>query len=208
MKHLAALGLAALLMPSLTSAQDRLAPREIKVTGSGSVEMPPDIARLGYAVRGEGASPDAATSALANRHKAIASAIMGLLGSGTEMKTEKISVVEVRGRECDGNDEDYDVKPRLSQGACSIAGYLATMRVNFVTSAVSKSGTAIGLAARLGASDARLDGFDLARPADARMRAAAFAMADAKARAQQLATSAGVKLGEIVAVTDQSREGG
>jgi uncharacterized protein YggE len=95
----------------------------------------------------------------------------------------------------------------LSQGACSVVGYLATMRVNLVTTAVSKSGTAVGLAARLGASDPRLDGFDLAKPADARMRATAAAMVDAKARAQQLATAAGIRLGEIVSVTDQSREG-
>ncbi|KQT31967.1 hypothetical protein ASG29_08865 [Sphingomonas sp. Leaf412] len=197
----------ALILPVAAAAQDDARrDRTIRVMGSGTVETAPDVARIDYWVRGEGATPDAATAALAQRQKAIAAGVTGLLGGQAEVTTANVTVIEVRDKACDDN-RGYGSNPRLSQGACAIVGHLATMQAGVKTRAVDKSATAVGLASRLGASDARLAGFELSNPADAKRRATVAAIADAKARAETLAAGAGARLGELVSVSDQSGGG-
>ena len=199
----AMLAAAAALVPAAGMAQTPAEPeRTIRVTGVGVVRTPPDTARLDYWVRGEGTTPDEASRALATRQKAIAGALGGLLGAGAEITTGNVIVIEVKDRACD--DQGYNGRPRLSQGACAITGYLARMQAGVRTGAIGKAGTAVGLAARLGASDARLTGFSLSNPREAQARATAAAIADAKTRAEAVATGAGTPLGAIVTVTDQA----
>lgn len=195
--------LAAALLPMTAAAQEAPGQRTIRVTGVGKVRTPPDVARLQYWVRGEGATPDAASAALAAKQKAILGGIVSLLGAGTEPTTGDVTIIEVRDRGCDDN-RGYGGQPRLSQGACAVIGHVATMQASVRTRAIEKAGTAAGLAARLGASDARLTGFELAAPADAQRRATAAAIADAKARAQAVASGAGERLGPLLSVSDQN----
>lgn len=195
--------LAALLLPGAAAAQDREVQRVIRVTGQGQVRTPPDIARLEYWVRGEGATPDAASAALAAKQKAVLTGITGLLGAQTEATTGDITIVEVRDRGCDDS-RGYGGQPRLSQGACAVIGHVATLQASVRTRSVDKAGTAAGLAARLGAGDARLTGFELSDPAGAQRRATAAAIADAKARAAAVAAGAGARLGDLLSVNDQS----
>ena len=185
------------------AAQERAPERAIRVTGFGVVRTPPDVARIDYWVRGEGATPDAAASALAAKQKGIAAALAGLLGPASEVTTATVTVVEVRARACD-DQRGYGSQPRLSQGPCAVTGHLATMQAGVRTGAVEKAATAVGLAARLGATDARLAGFDLSSPRDAQRRATAAALADAKARAEAVAAGAGTRLGELLSVNDQN----
>ncbi|PCG14458.1 MULTISPECIES: SIMPL domain-containing protein [Sphingomonas] len=197
------LAAAAALVPAAGMAQEPATPeRTIRVTGVGVVQTPPDTARLDYWVRGEGTNPDEASRALATRQKAIAGALGGLLGAGTEITTGNVMVIEVKDRACD--DQGYNGLPRLSQGACAVTGYLARMQAGVRTPAIGKAGTAVGLAARLGASDARLSGFSLSKPREAQARATTAAIADAKLRAEAVAAGAGTPLGAIVTVTDQA----
>jgi uncharacterized protein YggE len=176
-------------------------PRTIEVLGSGVVQTVPDIARLDFWIRGEGATPDVATKALAARQKEVAGGLVGLLGGDTMVTGSNVTVLEVRDRSCE-DAQGYNSRPRLSQGACAVIGYLATMQGSVRTRAVDRIGTAAGLAARLGASDARAQGFELADPQQARNRASAAAIADAKRRAEIAAQAAGVRLGAIMRVSD------
>jgi uncharacterized protein YggE len=78
------------------------------------------------------------------------------------------------------------------------------MQTSVRTRAVEKAATAAGLASRLGASDARVQGFALSDPEAARARANMAAIADAAKRAAALASGAGLRLGPIIAVRDQA----
>lgn len=190
------------LLPAAAAAQQVPAERTIRVTGVGVVRTPPDLARIDYWIRGEGVTPDAASQALAARQRAVAGALAQLLGAGTDVTTSNVLVIEVKEKGCD--DSGYNGQPRLSQGACAVTGYLARAQGLVRTRAVEKAGTAVGLAARLGASDARLSAFELADRAAAQRAATAAAIADAKVRAEAVAAGAGARLGALVSVNDQA----
>lgn len=183
------------------------AERVIQVSGSGSVRTPPDLATLEFWVRGEGADSDAAVRALAARQKAIVDGVGGLLGRGAEVTTGPVTVLEVRGPQCEDT-RGYGSKPRLSEGACAVTGYLATVQGAARTSAIDKAATAAGLASRLGASDARLQGYALADTGEAARRAMAAALRDAQARAEAIAAGGTLRLGPIVSVRDGNYGGG
>lgn len=194
----AAMFFAAPISPAI--AQSSTPERSIQVTGTAIVRTAPDVATLGFWLRGEGATADAAATDLVARQKAVLSGLAGLLGAASEITTGNVVLIETRDRACDDNRG----LPRLSQGACAVTGHIATMDGNVRTPAVDKAGTAVGLAARLGARDARLTGFQLSNPAEAMSRANAAAIRDARTRAEAVAAGAGVKLGPLLTVRDQA----
>ncbi|HMI20554.1 MAG TPA: SIMPL domain-containing protein [Sphingomonas sp.] len=173
----------------------------ITVVGVGEVKTDPDIANLAFSIRGEGASPDAATRGLVAKQKAIINGL-GVLGGGRmEIRTGEVRLDETRAAGCGGDDDD---NPRLSTGKCAVTGYLASISVSVRMEAVKNAGTAVGLAARLGASNAHASDFDILKHDDAARRAAAAALADAHNRAEAIASAAGEKLGPVVKVTDEA----
>lgn len=197
-----ALMLLAIAAPA--SAQDEPAPRAtINVVGYGKVTSPPTVASIDYWVAGEGKTPDAASGALAEKQRAVSRGLSGLLGRDAQISGGNVVVIETRSPECKGPNS-YGAQPQLSEGACTVTGYIATLQGNIRTSAVTKAGTAVGLAVRLGARDARLQQFLLADEADAQRRAMADALADARRRAEALASGSGAKLGEVVSIRDQN----
>lgn len=195
------LPLAGLAMPA--AAQEQAPERTINVSGSGVVRTPPDTALLEFWLRGEGTTSDAATQALSTRQRAVVDGLSRLLGREAEVATGPVTVIEVRGSQCQ-DARGYGSQPRLSEGACAVIGFLATVQGSARTSAVDRAGTAAGLAARLGASDARLQSFTLADPTEAARRATAAALRDAQGRAEAIAAGAGVRLGPITAVRDNN----
>jgi len=202
-----ALTIGTLLLAAPVAAQD--APDRvqfIQVVGTATVATPPDRARLIYWVNGEGKTADAASAALAAKNKAIGDGLRTLLGRDTEVTAGEVSVIEVRAPECD-NGNGYNRSPRLSEGACAVIGHIATLSGAVKTPAVDKAATAAGLAARLGARDARVQGFELSDRASALRRATAAAVADARARAEALATGAGVRLGDLLTLSDPNASG-
>lgn len=181
--------------------------RVIQVSGTGVARTMPDMANLEFWLRGEGATPDAATRALAAKQKAVVDGLAGLLGSGAEVTTGAVTVIEARGAQCD-DARGYGSKPRMSDGPCAVTGFIATVQGGARTGALDRAGTAAGLASRLGASDARLQGFTLADPTEATRRATASALRDARTRAEAIAAGAGVRLGAISSVRDGNFGGG
>ena len=198
----AALMLLAIAAPA--SAQDDPAPRAtINVVGYGKVTTPPTLAVIDYWVAGEGKTPDDASSALAAKQRAVTRGLAGMLGGDTQISGGNVVVIETRSPDCKGPNS-YGAQPQLSEGACVVTGYIATLQGNVRTSAVTKAGTAVGLASRLGARDARLQQFVLADPTEAQRRAAADALKDARARAEALAAGSGARLGDLVSIRDQN----
>jgi uncharacterized protein YggE len=193
---------AAMLVLQAPGAQPAPA-RAIQVTGTGVVQTVPDIALLDIYLRGEGATPDAATQAIAAKQKAVSGGLVALLGRDGELTTGNVTVIEARGGAC-ADARGYGSQPRLSTGDCAVTGYIATVQASVRTRAVAKAATAAGLASRLGASDARVQGFALSDPQLAQARANAAAIEVARQRAVSLAKGAGLQLGAITAIRDQA----
>lgn len=187
-----------LAMPAALAAQER-EPAVIQVAGRGSVETEPDMAMLTYSVMGEGATADAASRALATKATAIRGGLLSVLGQGAVITTSEVNLTEVRGADCRTG---YGSPAMLSQGACAVIGYNASLRGSVETGSVEKVGTAVGLASRLGAQQAQTSSFGLRDPAAAQARATQVAVRDAKGRAATLAAAAGVRLGMILTLND------
>lgn len=181
------------------AAADVSAAPTITVVGVGEIKTDPDIANLAFSIRGEGSSADAATHLLVAKQKAIIGGL-GTLGSGRmEIRTGEVSLNETHAAGCDD-----DSNARLSTGKCAVTGYLASIAVSVRMTSVKDAGTAVGLAARLGASSAHASDFDILKRDDAARRAAAAALADAHSRAEAIAVAAGEKLGPVVKVIDEA----
>ena len=174
----------------------------IQVMGSGTVSVKPDMADLTYTVHGEGKTADDATRALAAKQKAVAAGLGGLLGARTQVTASEVSIAVTRGLGCNTN--GYDPRPQLSEGPCAPTGYVASLQGNVRTGAVDKVATATGLAARLGARNARVSNFFLADQRPSQARATAAAIADARTKAAAMASGAGVRLGTLLSLVDQA----
>lgn len=202
MRLLVAFGMSCLAIPAQAQQPPTLPP-SIQVVGVGTVSTKPDQAMLVYWVTGEGKTADAASADLAAKQKAITAGLAGLLGADLQLTSGEVSVMETRSPKCEGPG-NYNNRPRLSDGDCALTGFIATLQGTARTRVVEKAGTAAGLAARLGARDARISGFQLSDPAAAQRRATAAAIANARSQAEAMAAGAGVRLGELLSLSDQS----
>lgn len=197
-----------LAWPSLAGAQTvGDDPPSVLVSGRGSVSTSPDLAVIDFWIKGEGKTADEASAALASKSKAVMGGLASLLGPGTQATSGNVVVIEARSRECDDN-RGYGGQPRISVGPCALVGYVATLQGQVRTAAVARAGTAAGLAARLGAADARVQGFEVSDKAAAQRRATAEALRDARGRAEAIAAGSGVRLGPVLMITDQNSGGG
>lgn len=190
--------------PAMAQSADDRVP-VIQVLGMGTVSTPPDVATITYSVTGEGKTADDASTALATKHQAIVNELRSFLGRDALLSSGDVSVTEARSDKCDTDDED-SARPRLSEGDCAVTGYIATLRGAARTGAVDRAGTAVGVTVRLGARDARIQGFSLRDPATAQRRATAAAIAAAHAKAEAMAIGAGVKLGNLLALNDPNAQ--
>src|SRR5262249_286598 len=116
------------------------------------------------------------------------------------LESESMRVEAVRGNDCK-NDDDYDARLRLSTGACVIIGYVAKQDFDVWTTRVNDAGTMVGLAAREGASDPKIDSFLIADRREARRQAIAAALADAKSKAQAIAAGSNATLGGVLSIS-------
>ncbi len=190
--------------PALAQSGDDRVP-VIQVLGMGTVSTPPDVATITYSVTGEGKTADEASTALVTKHQAVLNGLKELLGRGARLSSSEVNLTEVRSPKCEtGN--GYNARPRLSEGDCAVTGYIATLQGAARTGAIDRAGTAVGLAARLGARDARIQGFSLRDPAAAQRRATAVAIAAARTKAEAMAAGAGVKLGDLLALHDPNAQ--
>ena len=217
-------------LPSSALAQipvpDMARPNTIVVAATGKVETVPDMATMALSVRADGKTPDAATSALAARQKAIIAGLRGI-DPKLEARTGDIVFREIRGGDCTdagGSDEAMMAdmldsaadslaavadgnKAGSGKGPCRVTGHRATIDTTILLAAVKDAGTAAGLAGRLGASEARIESFGLRDDTAAARRALDQAMVNARAQASALAAVGGARLGPILSIvnSDASR---
>jgi len=186
--------------PVVQSVAER--PRII-VEGYGEVKSAPDVAVIGYSLRGEGATSDDAVRAMVASGSRIEAALR-TIDPAAQPKTGNVRVTAVTSSDCKERD---DGELQLSTGACAIAGYIATQSITVRTGMVKHAGTMVGLIGRHGGQGANIRDFDLRDPRQAQRQATAAALTDAGAKAAVIASAGHVALGRLLSVTTTGRNG-
>ena len=158
-------------------------------SGDATVSKRPDIAFISVGVEAQSSSATGAQSALATlANKLIA-------------KAKSLGIPDK-----DINTSGYSVGPIYSpDGRAVITGYQAGESLNLKWHNVDNVGSALdglvqqGGAMRIGVS------FGLNDPKSAQAEARSLAIADAKGRANAMAKAAGVQLGQVLRITDQTQ---
>lgn len=181
------------------SAQAQTSPSQILVSAVGTARTPPDMATVGFTLRGEGATSDEAAAKLRDDARAMSAGVSGFLQRNEQYHSANFSIAQVRSKDCDANSYGQQ---RLSTGPCAIIGYVATLPVTIDTPRVGDAGTLVGLIGRLGGLDAGIRSFWLRDEAAAHQHAMRAALANAQTQARVIADGAGAKLGPLLRVQD------
>ena len=180
----------------------------IMVIGTGEVSRTPDFIKLDFSYRGEGRSQVEALRDLTTKQAAVETGLRHLAGAEkVKIEPGKLQVEAARNKGCDAGDDDDNSKPRLSSGACAIAGFVASMDVTADIEPAAVGGNAASLAAQLGAIGVRTDESGVNDVTALRRAADAAALADASAQAQALAGASGVRLGPVIRIIDNDARG-
>jgi uncharacterized protein YggE len=162
--------------------------RTISVTGTGTVEAAPDMATLMIGVTTQA---ETAAEALAANSAATDAVIARLAASGVgarDMQTSNLSI--------NPNWTGYD------SSSPTISGYVASNMLTVRVRALDTTGAVLDAAVADGANTLNGMTFGLADPEPAYAEARKEAVADARAKAELLASAAGVKLGQVLAIVD------
>lgn len=107
----------------------------------------------------------------------------------------------------DINTSGYSVGPSYAPNTNTIDGYRAFEQLLLKWHTVDTVGKALDSLVQEGGATQISVGFTLAEPKAAQAEARTLAIADARSRAQAMATAAGVKLGKVLRVSDLSTSG-
>jgi uncharacterized protein YggE len=192
---LTALALSALASASAALGADEPPPR-ILVNGQGSAEIAPDMAVLQLTVTREA---DTAREALDANSAAMAQVIKALRAEGVaerDLQTNNFSI-----------QPKYVYPPQKPQGENQtprIVGYTVRNGLAVRVRDLSKLGAVMDQAVTLGVNEGGNILFSNDDPSAAIEQARSAAVKDAMARAKTLAAAAGVKLGRVLEISEQS----
>ena len=193
MRILSALMLTASLALPLPALAQEAMPPMITVTGTGTVEAVPDIATLSIGVTTQG---ETAAEALSANSAALDAVMARLTAAGIEARDMQTSNLSLN-----PNWTGYDSS---SVSGPTIAGYVATNMLTIRVRALDGLGAVLDAAVADGANTLNGLTFGLADPEPVLNAARQEAVADARARAELLATAAGVKLGRVLSISEGS----
>ena len=155
--------------------------------GDATVSKRPDIAYINVGVEAQASSASQAQKDLATLAKKLIAKAKSLGIPDKEINTS-----------------GYSVGPIYSNDGRNITGYQAGLSLNLKWHNVDNVGTALdGLVQQGGATRISVS-FGLNDPKAAQAEARSQAIADAKSRATAMAKAAGVQLGQVVRITDQT----
>jgi uncharacterized protein YggE len=159
-------------------------------SGDATVSKKPDVAFLSVGVESQQSTAAAAQSDLASKAaKLIARAkALGIADKDTSTS-------------------GYWVGPYYSSNSQTISGFRASEQLQLKWHTVDTVGKALDALVQEGGATHVSVSFGLADPKAARAEARALAIADAHSRAQAMASAAGVKLGQVLRVSDVTFSG-
>src|SRR3954471_9599869 len=162
--------------------------RTITVPGAATVSVEPDIASVRLGVNAMADTAGAARERAAQTMNAILEAVLAPGVARRGLRTSLVSLNPTM-------DYSGNKGPRIT-------GYQVQNAVAVTLRDLAKAGELIDAALGAGASTLDSLEFRLEDPGPAAERARAAAMDDARARATTIARAAGVKLGDVLAVTE------
>jgi hypothetical protein len=159
-------------------------------SGDASVSKKPDTAFVYAGVESQQSTAAAAQSDLAAKAANLIARIKAL---GVPDK--------------DLNTSGYAVGPIYTPSGQTISGYRASEQLQVTWHDVNNVGKALDAIVQEGGATNVGASFGLADPKAAQAEARTLAIADARSRAQAMATAAGIRLGAVVRVTDLTSSG-
>ena len=164
----------------------------VTVTGTGSVQAAPDVLTVDLAVEVHASGVDAA---LAGANEAMSAIQRAVLSAGVRHDDLQTADLAIR--------TDYDHERRRT------SGFVVTQALRVLVRDVSTAGALISAAAAAGGDATRVHGVTFAVEDDADLLDAARqrALADARHRADLLATAAGRRLGRALRIVEQDGRG-
>ncbi len=166
----------------------------IWVSGRGEVTVIPDIATLRLGVEVQAASVAVAQSQAAEAMNDVMEALTDNGVAKKDIQTQYFSIRQVTKWDREKEEE-------------TVVGYRVTNKINVKLREIDKAGTIIDAVAAVGGDLTRIDSIDFSvdDPSAYYEEARAKAMADAKAKAEQLAELADGKLGKATYISESSQ---
>ena len=186
----AALAAAALIGPRPSmSAPDNALPRVVSISGLGEVKTPPDMATISSGVVSEAVS---AKDALAKNNAAMAAVIAALKNAGIAEEDIQTS--------------DFSVSPKYPAYPAPqrIVGYTISNQVTARVKNLKNLGPVLDTLVQSGSNQIGGIGFSIDDPQKALNEARKKAVADARAKAELYAEAAGVSLGRVVQISENT----
>jgi uncharacterized protein len=199
------------------------APDGITVTGSGDVQASPDVARLHLGVDERAATAEQAASQVTTKMNAVLAAVKNAGIADKDLRTSQLSLH----RDFEPPFEPPPPEPQEAppgprgpgappDGPLSAPrppprpreAFRASNTVEITVRDLNRVSAVLGAATAAGANQVHGIHFTIDDPAPVEAQARDKAMADARARAEQLARVAGVTLGPVVSIQDGERGGG
>jgi uncharacterized protein YggE len=185
-----------LVASALVRANDNEPYPRILVTGQGSVDVAPDMAVLVLTVTREA---DTARAALTANSTAMGEVLRAMQAQGIaerDLQTSNFSIRPV-----------YTRPPRKTSGemeAPKIVGYTVRNSLSVRVRDISKVGAILDKSVTLGVNEGGSILFTNDDPSAAMTQARVQAMQEATAKARTLAQAAGVKIGRVLEISEQS----
>ena len=165
----------------------------ITITAEGKVTAAPDIATMNASVQVQDSTAAAATAKLNTK----ASAVVGYVKvQGIDAKDITTSNYNVS--------PQYDYTNMIPAKQPSVTGYMATETVTIKIRDLTKVGSLIDGVVQNGANNIDGINYTFDNPDNIREQARELALTNAKAKAESLASAAGVQLGKLVTFSEQS----
>lgn len=194
-RRMMALGLAAAIaLPAAAHATETPATPRIVVTGEGEAAIAPDMALLSLSVMREAKT---AREALDGNNTAMAEVIAAIKASGVEDRDLQTAGLQIMPR------YNYTNNPDGTQQADLVA-YQVTNTLSVRVRDIGKTGEIIDKAVSLGVNQGGNITFTNDDPSATVTEARKDAVAEATAKAKTLAEAAGVKLGRVIEISDQT----
>lgn len=159
-------------------------------SGDATVSTKPDVAFLMVGVQSS---------------KPTAASVQSDLASKAAKLIAKAKAIGIADK--DISTSGYSVNPNYVGSNPTIDGYVASEQISLKWHDVDTAGNALDALVQSGGATNVSIGFGLADPKAAQAQARALAIADAKTKAQAMADAAGVRLGQVMRVSDISSYG-
>jgi uncharacterized protein YggE len=179
------------------------APEGVRVGGLGKASAPPDVARSNVGVDVRAATPEQASSDASQRMAAVMAALKQAGIADKDLRTHSYSVQFEQEPVAPGTPAPKpDAAPTTPRGY-----YRVTNMVEVTIRALDSVGRVLKAATDAGANSQWGVTFELEDDASLVSEARALAVKDAQRAAEELAKLTGVKLGEIVSVSEGEQGG-